>query len=115
MPTSPSFDATLSTLKFRRITEQDTEALRSLAYKVFHETFAPCNTSENLTEYMSQAFSPEKIKAEILDTSNVFVVAELQQALIAYYKLTTGFDRMDPSLPSGIPEQSSSILLERFM
>jgi ribosomal protein S18 acetylase RimI-like enzyme len=114
MPTSSSFDVTKTPLKFRRATEQDTEALRSFAYKVFYETFAPYNTPENLTEYMRQAFSSEKIKAEILDPTNVFVVAELQQAFIAYYKLTTGFDRTDTALPAGIAEQSSSILLERF-
>lgn len=114
MHTSSSFDSTLATLTFRRATEQDTEALCSFAYNVFHETFAPYNTPENLTDYMSQAFSVEKIKAEIMDPANVFVVAELSQALIGYYKLTTGFDRTDTSLPSVIQNHSFSILLERF-
>jgi diamine N-acetyltransferase len=104
---------TLETLQFRQATESDIETLRVFARDVFVETFSSRNSAENMAQYLNEAFTLKKIREEVLDSSNVFVLAEYQQTVIAYYKITTAFDKADPSLPAELLEKPS-ILLERF-
>ena len=85
--------STLETLQFRRAAQSDAELLAAFARTVFIETFSARNTPENMTHYLNASLTNEKILEEILDPENTFVLVEHQQVIIAYYKLTVGFER----------------------
>jgi ribosomal protein S18 acetylase RimI-like enzyme len=112
MSTSSS-PLTLETLQFRQATESDAEKVAAFARAVFIDTFSARNTPENMAHYLNAALTNEKILEEILDSENTFVFIEHNQVIIAYYKLTTGFDPADSSIPEQLSEKAS-IMLERF-
>jgi len=105
--------STLETLQFRRAAQSDAELLAAFARTVFIETFSARNTPENMTHYLNASLTNEKILEEILDPENTFVLVEHQQVIIAYYKLTVGFETIHPSIPALFLEKAS-IMLERF-
>jgi ribosomal protein S18 acetylase RimI-like enzyme len=109
---SPALPA-LESIQHRQAGIGDAASLCEFARRIFVETFAPSNTPENMDHYVQRAFTTQQIQSELEDTSNIFILLEHEQKLVAYYKLQTVFDRTDASIPESILN-NKSILLERF-
>lgn len=100
-------------LQFRKATIDEAASLCDFARRIFIEAFGPDNDPEHIADYVSKAFTPEKIRDELADPQNVFILAEHESAPVAYYKLQLNFDRSDSSFPALVLEKPST-LLERF-
>lgn len=76
-------------LEIRYGTVKDAKKLAPLAIKIFNDTFAgnPLNKPEDLNEYISEAFSFEQTKRELVDKNSVFFIAENEGEMIGYAKL----------------------------
>jgi ribosomal protein S18 acetylase RimI-like enzyme len=65
-------------------------ALQQIGRQTFSETFAESNTAENMSKYLEEAYSYEKLSAELNDTNSIFYFAMMDQSVIGYLKLNFG-------------------------
>jgi len=65
-------------------------ALQQIGRQTFSETFAESNTAENMAKYLEEAYSYEKLNAELNDTNSIFYFAMMDQNVIGYLKLNFG-------------------------
>lgn len=96
-----------STLSIRMATAADAEMLTELAWRTFHDAFAPVNSPENMEAYMSENFTLQKFSAQITDPRADFLIAEIEAAPVAFAKL---YDGHVPDCVGGV----APIELERF-
>jgi diamine N-acetyltransferase len=78
-------DITLS-----RITPAHLEALQKIGKQTFIETFAAHNSEEDMTAYLTNGFSHDKLTAELNNTESEFYFAHLAGDIIGYLKINTG-------------------------
>lgn len=62
----------------------DAATLAALAERTFRDTYAAFNTPENMTAHLAATFSPERQRIEIETPGTFIVLAEREQALVAY-------------------------------
>src|SRR5215510_2174289 len=96
-----------TTPSIRAATAADAETLTELAWRTFHDAFAPMNSPENMEAYMSDNFTPQKISTQIADPRAAFLIAEIEAAPVAFAKLYDGYV---PDCVGG----AAPIELERF-
>lgn len=77
-------------MKIRKVNIQDIEKLKEIGKLTFAETFASKNSEEDMLEYLDEAFSTEKLKAELTDKNAEFFFAELDDRVIGYLKVNYG-------------------------
>lgn len=84
------------TITLSRCTTADVQALRSISYETFDETFAPYNTPDNMSAYMDQAYDVNKLEEELLHPHSqfYFVIKDGQHA--GYMKLNTDDAQSEP-------------------
>lgn len=77
-------------MKIRRATANDINSLSKIGKQTFIETFASENSEGNMTEYMENGFSNEKLLTELSDKNSEFYFAELEREIIGYLKINFG-------------------------
>lgn len=104
----------MSTHRHVRVaTPTDAEPLRDLAEETFRDTFAADNTSDNLEAYVREAFSPERVRAELADPASTFLLAFVAGAELpaGYAKLRTG--TTDPAVTGPAPVELQRLYVRR--
>jgi ribosomal protein S18 acetylase RimI-like enzyme len=96
-----------STNSIRIATAADVEMLTELAWRTFHDAFAPMNSPENLEAYMKSNFSRQIISEQLADPRATFLIAEIEATPVAFAKLYKG------DIPACV-EGVAPIELERF-
>jgi hypothetical protein len=79
-----------TTPSIRTATATDAETLTELAWRTFHDAFAPMNSPENMEAYMSENFTLQKFSAQLADPRVTFLIAEIEAAPVAFAKLYAG-------------------------
>lgn len=79
-------------IKIRRAEIKDAEMLAELSYKTFYDAFHehPKNAPEDLADYMEKAFNNETLLAELNEENSIFLVAEIENEIAGYAKITLG-------------------------
>ena len=72
---------------FRKCTIEDLAELRALSSRTFFETFAAQNKPEDMEAYLKDAFSEEKMRAELLESGSTFYFLLVDSELAGYLKL----------------------------
>ena len=67
----------------------DAKMLAELGAKTFKDAFGAQNNPEDLERYLHEAFSPEKMAAELTDPASSFYVAYQDRSPVGYIKLRT--------------------------
>lgn len=82
----------MNQIKIRRAEIEDAETLADLSYKTFWDAFHehPENAPEDMAAYMEKAFSNETLRAELSDENVIFIIAEFENELAGYAKITLG-------------------------
>jgi ribosomal protein S18 acetylase RimI-like enzyme len=65
-------------------------ALQQIGRQTFSETFAESNTAANMSEYIEEAYSHEKLSAELNDSNSFFYFAIMDENVVGYLKLNKG-------------------------
>ena len=73
-----------------QINDSHIAALQQIGRQTFSETFAESNSAENMAKYLEEAYSYEKLNAELNDTNSIFYFAMMDQSVIGYLKLNFG-------------------------
>lgn len=74
----------------RRITFDEINQLQKISRQTFYETFSTVNTEENMTKYLEEELSLEKLSVELNDKNSEFYFAISGEEVIGYLKLNSG-------------------------
>jgi ribosomal protein S18 acetylase RimI-like enzyme len=74
-------------IKIEQINHSHIAALQQIGRQTFSETFAESNTAENMAKYLGEAYSFEKLSAELNNPNSLFYFAILDEKVIGYLKL----------------------------
>jgi len=77
-------------IEIKRNTSSDVVALQNISRKTFIETFAEVNSPENMTSYLAEEFSLDKLSTEILNPNIHYYSACITEEVIGYLKLNFG-------------------------
>ena len=77
-------------IKIEQINHHHIEALQQIGRQTFSETFAESNSAENMTKYLEEAYSFEKLTEELNNPNSFFYFAMLDEKVIGYLKLNMG-------------------------
>ncbi len=77
----------MTNLSFEEISNNDLKNLRSISIKTFKQTFAASNSSENMSLYLRNKMSFEKLKQETCDPNTKFYFIKKENKTIGYIKL----------------------------
>jgi diamine N-acetyltransferase len=104
---------TLPPLQIRPARPEDAEPLAALAAQTFRDAFAPENAAEDIEAYVSESFSTERLRAELLDDNNTFLLAFVPRSSApdGYAKLRRG--EPDSSVTGPDPIELHRLYVER--
>lgn len=74
----------------RRATLADAPPLAALAARTFRDTFGADNTPEDLAMHLATAYGVDQQTREIQDAASITLVAEHEEALVAFSQLRLG-------------------------
>ena len=74
----------------KKATLTDIEQLRKIGRQTFYETFSEGNTQENMTKYLEEGFSNEKLTSQLNDKTSEIYFAIINDNVIGYIKLNFG-------------------------
>jgi ribosomal protein S18 acetylase RimI-like enzyme len=80
----------MTEIEIKKVTLNDINQLQKIGRQTFYETFARGNTEENMTKYLDEGFSAEKLTSELNDNNAEFYFATLDDSVIGYLKLNFG-------------------------
>lgn len=77
-------------IHIQKVTLSDIADLQTIGKQTFQETFSAGNTEENMTRYLEEGFSIEKLISELNDSNTEFYFALWNDRVIGYLKLNMG-------------------------
>jgi ribosomal protein S18 acetylase RimI-like enzyme len=80
----------MTDIKIQKATIDNIGQLQKIGRQTFFETFSAGNTEENMTQYLNEGFSIEKLTVELSDQNAEFYFATLNDQVIGYLKLNFG-------------------------
>jgi ribosomal protein S18 acetylase RimI-like enzyme len=80
----------MTEIEIKKVALSDIDQLQKIGRQTFYETFATGNTKENMTKYLDEGFSAEKLTTELNDHNSEFYFATLNDNVIGYLKLNFG-------------------------
>ena len=99
-------------MNIRKVSLKDLETLKDIGKLTFVETFASVNSQENMTKYLENAFSTEKLKTELTDKNSEFYFAELEGKVIGYLKVNVGDSQTELKINNALEIERIYVLKE---
>ena len=89
-------------LTFVRCGENQLQQLLTISKDTFVDAFGSLNNPEDFESYLTQAFSPEKIEAELSNPNSFFYFVYEDTSLAAYIKINLGDAQSEFKEESGL-------------
>lgn len=80
----------MTNIEIIKVELKDIRLLQKIGRETFRETFSDGNTEENMTKYLEEGFSIEKLTVELNDQNTDFYFATFNDNVIGYLKLNFG-------------------------
>ena len=80
----------MENITVKKIMPVDIGQLQKVSKQTFWETFSASNSEENMTNYLEESFSVEKLTDELNNEHSDFYFALLDEKVIGYLKLNFG-------------------------
>ena len=74
-------------VEIRKASQSDIAELQTIGRQTFSETFAYCNTEENMQKYLDGSFNFDQLKSEIHNPNSEFYLATINKKTIGYLKI----------------------------
>ena len=87
-------------IQIEKGTPNDVTILQQVSKTTFWEAFASVNTEEDMTKYLTESLSLEKLSVELTDENAAFYFATLEGDTIGYLKLNFGASQTDIKDPN---------------
>ena len=68
----------MESITIKKVTLNDIEQLQNIGKQTFYETFSGANTEENMTKYLEEGFSTEKLVDELNNSNSEFILRQLK-------------------------------------
>ena len=91
----------------KKVQLDDINQLQKIGRQTFYATFSDKNTEENMSAYLRDGFSLEKISAELLNNESDFYFAIYQNDVVGYLKINWGKTQT-------VPQNKSAVEIERI-
>jgi len=72
------------------VTVNEISQLQDISRQTFYESFSSVNTEENITQYLAEAYSLEKLTNELNNPNSSFYFALVNDKIIGYLKINFG-------------------------
>ena len=102
----------MTEIEVTKVTLNDIDRLQKIGKQTFYETFATGNTEENMTKYLDEGFSAEKLTTELNDNNAEFYFATLDDNVIGYLKLNFGQSQTELQDDKGLEIERIYVLKE---
>ncbi|MDB5121271.1 MAG: N-acetyltransferase [Sphingobacteriales bacterium] len=80
----------MTNVQIKKVTLSDIDQLQKIGKQTFYDTFSAGNTEENMSKYLDEQFSVEKLTAELNDSNSETYFALTNNHVIGYLKLNFG-------------------------
>ena len=77
----------MGNIEIRKVSINDIIQLQEISKRTFFETYSLLNTEENMSKYLNENFSLEKLSAELHNNNSEFYFAFHNNDIIGYLKL----------------------------
>ncbi len=77
-------------IEITKVSPADLQQLQQIGRDTFFETFSSLNTEVNMTKYLDEGFSIQKLTDEVNDKNTFFYFASSDKNVIGYLKLNGG-------------------------
>jgi ribosomal protein S18 acetylase RimI-like enzyme len=74
-------------IRLKKASQADIVELQEIGRQTFFETFADCNTEENMQKYLSDSYSLDQLSSEISHVNSEFYLASQNNRTIGYLKI----------------------------
>jgi ribosomal protein S18 acetylase RimI-like enzyme len=80
----------MNSVEIIAVTLNDLAILQKIGMETFYESFSSVNTEENMTQYLAEAYSLEKLTNELNNPHSSFYFAVVNDKIIGYLKINFG-------------------------
>ena len=80
----------MNSVEIIAVTLNDLALLQKIGIETFYESFSSVNTEENMTQYLAEAYSLEKLTNELNNPNSSFYFALVNDKIIGYLKINFG-------------------------
>jgi ribosomal protein S18 acetylase RimI-like enzyme len=77
----------METVEIKKIDLSDLKELQEIGIQTFSETFAEVNSEKNMTQYLTEKFSVEKLTAEVTNPNSEFYFTLLGEKVVGYLEV----------------------------
>ena len=77
----------MESIIIKRVSPNDINELQKISKQTFEETFSARNTEENMTKYLDEVFSLDKLTSELNNINSEFYFAISDNNILGYLKL----------------------------
>ena len=77
----------MPSISIKPATIRDAVIISAISSKTFYDSFAADNTKEDVDKHMQEYYNVTKMKEELADTNNIFLLAYYEEALVGYAKM----------------------------
>ena len=77
----------MPSISIKPATIRDAEIISAISSKTFYDSFAADNTKEDVDKHMQEYYNVTKMKEELADINNIFLLAYYEEALVGYAKM----------------------------
>jgi ribosomal protein S18 acetylase RimI-like enzyme len=102
----------MKNIQIKKVTTNDISQLQEIGRKTFFETFSESNTDENMTKYLEEGFSIEKLTEELSSEYSEFYFAHIDNNVIGYLKLNLGQSQTELKDNAGLEIERIYVLQE---
>lgn len=102
----------MENIKIKKVTKNDISQLQEIGRKTFFETFSESNTEENMTKYLEEGFSVEKLSDELSGENSEFYFAVVENNIVGYLKLNLGQSQTELQDNKGLEIERIYVLQE---
>lgn len=74
-------------VEIKKVTLNEIDRLQNISRQTFYETYSAVNTKENMSRYLEENFSTERLSLELINEHTVFYFAIIESEVIGYIKL----------------------------
>ncbi len=102
----------MENFKIKKVSIKDIIQLQEIGRKTFFETFSESNTEENMTQYLEEGFSVEKLSEELNEANSEFYFAVIDNVVVGYLKINRGQSQTEMQDNEGLEIERIYVLKE---
>ena len=102
----------MENFEIRKAAINDMVQLQEIGRKTFFETFSESNTEKNMTQYLKEGFSAEKLSQELGEANSEFYFAVIDNAVVGYLKINSGQSQTELQGNAGLEIERIYVLKE---